>query len=729
MKNSQKHSTFKLDNTPHWFPDDLSLIDKQFEDSYTVYAKHTKREGTIRYWNMCAAFDIEDSSFYLDGEKCATMYVWQVAINGCCILGRTWDEFISFIHHISDNYCDFHNRLIIYVHYLNHEFSFIQKLFSWEKVFCVSERSPIYALTDGGIEFRDSYILTGMSLAKVGSNLTKYKINKLEGDLDYALVRGTETPLDDTELAYCVNDVLVLNAAIQEKIEMEGNIAKIPLTNTGYVRKNLRDRCYPRKDKKARDEYGKLMSSLTIEPEQYPMLKRAFAGGFTHANALYVNDTIKSRVDSFDFTSSYPAVMLSEYFPMSKAKVYNDVSRDEFIELYNNKLLIFNVIFNGIKMKDDVWENIISESKNFPDLLPEEYKGKSNIVSNNGRIVSADHIALTITNIDFGMILKFYDFESLQIGTVLAYEKGYLPKPIIEGCLEFYGNKTKLKDVVGKEAEYARDKGMINCIYGCMVTDIIKDTIEFIDNYGWSTTKADIEESIYKYNDNPRRFLYYPWGIFITSYARRNLFTGILEFGEDYIYSDTDSIKCLNKDSHMGYIEWYNKYITKKVKGVLSHYGIDESKSEPETVKGVKKPIGVWDCETDKFPYTKFKTLGAKRYMYTQDCFDDNGELHKDVIHTTIAGLSKKAGAKFIAAQDDPYDFFSDEMTVDREHTGKLLHTYIDDIREGYLTDYLGNRMYFKEMTAVHLEPTSFSLSETEAFKDYLKGYKENFTW
>ena len=50
---------------------------------------------------------------------------------------------------------------------------------------------------------------------------------KLKGDLDYKLVRGPLTPLDDMELAYCVNDVLIVTEYIREKIELHGTVCRI----------------------------------------------------------------------------------------------------------------------------------------------------------------------------------------------------------------------------------------------------------------------------------------------------------------------------------------------------------------------------------------------------------------------------------------------------------------------------------------------------------------------
>lgn len=714
----------ELDETVYKYPEDADVILSQLDDAPTIYYKRQRPYGQIYYYNIPASFDIEDSSFRQHvsdetpeetkqgGRKFSTMYVWQFSINGKVIIGRTWEQFEELIDKIHE-IVDIRHRLIVYVHYLGHEFSFIQKRFDWDKVFCSSERTPIYAITTGGVEFRDSYILTGKSLEKSAEDLTKYKVKKLSGDLDYNLIRGTKTPMSDKELGYCVHDCLVVDAIIQEKIEQEEKgIAGIPLTNTGYVRRFLRSKCFSPKNEK---EYHNLMDSLTLTGSEYQMLKRCFAGGFTHANARYVGKTFNERVDSFDFTSSYPTVMLSEMFPMSKSEKLTNVSYDEFKDSIEKYLCIFDIQFTNLRMKNDVSENIISSSKCFK---------LENPVINNGRVVRASLLETTITNVDFSYYHNFYEWDSIKIGTLYRYKKAYLPKPIIEALLELYKEKTELKGVPEKVVEYMVKKGMFNACYGCTVTDIVKELIEYTNDLGWFSEKPDIDDAIEQYNNSRNRFLFYPWGVFITAYARRNLFTGIYEFNhctdtcnDDYIYTDTDSIKCINVERHMEYIKTYNKVITIKVNSVLEHYGIDPKASCPKTIKGIEKPIGVWDWETEKTPYTKFKTLGAKRYMYEED----------GIIHTTIAGLGKKKGAEYIASQENPFDFFDDGMSIDSEHTGKLTHTYIDNEMNGILIDYLGNEMEFHELSGVNLEPSPFSISEANEFKEYCQGFHNVF--
>ena len=198
----------------------------------------------VDYYNVPCSFDIETTSFYrqysqLENEKCAIMYEWTLGINGNVIIGRSWNDFISCIKIISDTLKLFpnHKRLIIYVHNLSYEFQFICKRFEWFKIFAIDQRKPIYAITTEGIEFRDSYLLSGYALAKLGEELRKYPVQKMVGDLDYSLMRHEKTELTDKELKYCENDVRVVMAYIKERIEADGNITKIPLTKTGYVRK------------------------------------------------------------------------------------------------------------------------------------------------------------------------------------------------------------------------------------------------------------------------------------------------------------------------------------------------------------------------------------------------------------------------------------------------------------------------------------------------------------
>lgn len=224
----------------YYTPDE---IDKMISDVRHWF--RFARSKNVRYFNVPCAFDIETSSFYQNKEKRACMYEWTFGIFGAVMIGRTWEEFINVVNaiiRILD--LNLEKRLIIYCHNFAYEFQWIRKWLTWDHVFALASRKPIYAVTPSGIEFRCSYLLTGYSLETTAKNLKMFDVKKRVGDLDYKLIRHSGTPLSDDEIGYCINDVRVVMADIMERMIDAGNIAKIPLTKTGYVRQYCRKKCY-----------------------------------------------------------------------------------------------------------------------------------------------------------------------------------------------------------------------------------------------------------------------------------------------------------------------------------------------------------------------------------------------------------------------------------------------------------------------------------------------------
>lgn len=713
---------FELHYKPFTNIDDF--IENVSRETYKkVWKKHGK--GGYYVYNIPCSFDIETSSFYADEHtKQAVMYVWQFGFNGWVVIGRTWTQFIELLQKLQKAF-SLSSDLILYcyVHNLSYEFQFMRRWLEWENVFSVDNRKPIKALCQYGIQFNDSLILSGYKLETVGKNLHKYHVQKLVGDLDYYKIRTPETSLTDNEINYCVNDVLVVMAYIQEYIESENNkITNIPLTQTGTVRKFCRKNCYYgfSDDKNIRQQtyydYRALMDSLQINDiSEYQLLKRAFQGGFTHGNAKHIKHTMKD-VASYDFTSSYPYVMLSEKYPMGKGFILKNVSRETYNKYRNTNLMVFDLHLIGVSQKINVSDNPISVSRCYKVL---------NTVVNNGRVAYADELYLSATNVDLQIYLAFYDIEHCEISNCYCYAMGYLPKNFILSILKVYNDKTKLKGVAGKEREYLHSKELLNSMYGMSVTDVVQDLITYDNNDEWGEEVQDKNELLEKYNHNKSRFLFYPWGIFVTAYARRNLFSGILECGDDYIYSDTDSIKIQNADRHKKYFNEYNTRVVEKLKSMCDFYNIPFELCKPKTVKGVEKLIGVWDYEGT---YEYFKTLGAKRYIY----FDDT-------LHATIAGVSKQGVVDYF---NDKYKNvsretfirkvftdFDNSLVIPDDYTHKLTHTYIDDNISGTVKDYKNNYYNYNEKSVVHLEKTDYNMSLSQAFIDFLKGvqYESRF--
>ncbi len=681
--------------------------------------KHSKRVGkdeSITYYNCITSFDIETTNLYSnkDGKneaESATMYVWQFGFMGKVCLGRTWEEFYSFMRQVEDILgLNTGLRLVTWVHNLSYEWSFINKFFTFDDIFARNERKPIKASTSDGFEFRCTYALSNSNLKTVGSNLLTYNCKK-GGDFDYNLLRGTSTPLTRKEVMYCVYDCLVVNCYIVEVMRNEKcNISTIRMTKTGEVRNIMKKMCLYGVSGK---DFKNTIKELTLGKKEYYMLKEAFAGGMTHADFFRAGEIIEDIISN-DFTSSYPYVLCSEKFPMGKGELSSKMfSAEEIMSLHKmNRGCIFNVTFKNIRTTS-YSETPISISKCRDIKKAEE---------NNGRLIKAKEITMTLTDVDLRNFERFYTWDKSICWSVYVYKMDYLPKQIIYSVLSFYGDKTKLKDVVGEEVNYALGKERVNSIYGMMVTDFVYDKV-YYSEMGWDTEQGDVDECLDRYNTDKNRTTFYPWGVYCTSYARYNLCTGIKAIDDkckelgvvsDYVYADTDSIKFSNPERHMQGFEDYNKEAIEKLEACLTYRNIDLEMYRPKTVKGKEKILGVWDFDGH---YKKFKTVGAKRYMYT----DDNNELH-----ITVAGTNKKAGAKYLSQFEDPFEEFSFDLTIPEEHSGRLSAHYIDESTNGSFIDYLGEEQFYSELSCVVLTPSEFTLKHADVFEKLINlSYEE----
>ena len=393
---------------------------------------------------------------------------------------------------------------------------------------------------------------------------------------------------------------------------------------------------------------------------------------------------------------------------MSKAKLVESIESTEQFEYYlTHYCCLFDIKLSNVTPKVD-FEHPISSSK----LIESE-----GVVKDNGRVIFAESLTMTVTEQDFFVIQEFYNFDLDGVYNFRYYEKGYLPTAFVKAILKLYKDKTELKGIAEEAVNYMISKNMINAAYGMIVTDIVREIIEY-QNDLFQLTKPDLEEAINKYNVSAKRFLFYPWGVWVTSYARANLFSGILACGNDYVYSDTDSIKVLQPEKHRDYIERYNATVMEKLNKAAEFHKINPSEFSPQNRKGEPKPIGVWDFEG---VYDRFKTVGAKRYMCEKD-----GEYY-----LTVAGVNKKKAMEYILkTYADPFDGLEEGLVVPGEYSGRLLLDYCkDEPCSGKVKDYLGELGEFSELSYIHMEPTTYELTysmDYKAYTDMLLDIKED---
>lgn len=134
---------------------------------------------------------------------------------------------------------------------------------------------------------------------------------------------------------------------------------------------------------------------------------------------------------------------------------------------------------------------------------------------------------------------------------------------------------------------------------------------------------------------NKKSFLCFSWGAFCTAYAREKLEEAIrlCTYGVDgkghdkFVYCDTDSVKFIGNVDFTA--------LNNRLRDLSIRHGAFAD--DPE---GNRYYLGVFEREgkyPDKPTYTRFCTLGSKKYVYE----DEEGKLH-----ITIAGVNKQSGAK-----------------------------------------------------------------------------------
>ena len=655
--------------------------------------------------NTIYTFDIESTSYLIlngeiisaseylnlneeDREKalpCACMYIWQFSINETVYYGRTWEEFKSFLDRIESN-CDL--KKYIFVHNLSFEFQFFASQFKIKSVMSRKSRKVMAAkLLDYNIEFRCTYYMSNVSLAYL-PKLFNLNVQKMVGDLDYTKLRTPATKMTETELGYCEHDCLVVYEYIKMELVKYKSVNRIPMTSTGKVRKELQSLVM-------RDyEYRHITrGSINIKPSVYNMLVDAFAGGYTHANYMYTDEVIPN-VDSYDETSAYPYVMVTSKFPMSEFKECHIKTVDDML---TNYAYLLKVTFYNLKCK--YYNNFISASK------------CENIVGalfDNGRIVSAKVVTITLTDIDFRFLLDVYNIESYEINESYYAIYKYLPKKFINFILEKYVNKTKFKNVKGKELDYVKEKNKFNSLYGMTVTNMIRDEVKFDNITGWS--ESELTDSLIfdkLLEEKEKAFLSFSWGVWVTAYARDNLLRRMILLDPYVVYSDTDSLKCAQGYDAKVFDE-YNQSVIKKIQKVSSTLNIPFENYAPEDSKGVKHLLGIFECETGagrKYTYDRFITQGAKKY-----CVEIDGQ-----IEITVSGVPK-SGNKCLKRIED----FRDDLVFDYKYTNKQTIMYNDHQLPVDIVDYLGVKYKVDDKSGCCLLPTTYKLGKSLDYANLL---------
>lgn len=607
-----------------------------------------KRSVTL----SCMGFDIETTNLidrYDNGmikNAKSIMYHWQFGIDKWVILGRTWEQLKQFFTWLDSKLT---TTCIIWVANLGFEFSFLMGHYEIQNCFAREPYHPLKFRILNHIEFRDCLQITGGNLEYLAKNYCSPDNQKKVGDVDFNKIRHTKTPVTEKETGYYINDVTIL-------IEFAGYMFEhyfdIPLTKTGI----LRSECKTEFDK-LRPETKKFIQSLLPTENEYNLVMQyLFSGGYTHGNIFLINQ-VQKNVAGLDIVSSYPAVMLQEYFPMSKFYKHVFTVTDGKItdSALDDYCCYFTAVFTRVRIKHS--HSILSEHK----LIYAQ-----NAKYDNGKLISADAIKVMMTELDYQNFSMFYTWHDCKVRGGKIAKRGKLPCYLTDLIKKYYQLKTDLSNQGKKNTmDYMLAKQKLNSFYGMTVTKIVRVEQQF-DNVTLMFRPVQSKKTWAKVRHST--FLSPYWGIWVTAHARNRLLTMIhaitknSETVSDVIYSDTDSIYVRNYERHKDIIDNFNNRIAALNKTLpddfktLGTFGLD----------------GIHDT---------FKCLGAKRYMYHDGC----------IYHATIAGVNGDVFLDQMPKCTDPYKNFDlyNTAILDMDVSQKHAHAYFPRKNEYLENNYV----------------------------------------
>ena len=653
---------------------------------YRIKKSNPLIQTTKRYIEHLMTFDIETSTIEkTDGSFEGFMYHWQVCIDGYVCFGRTWKEFLTFLRKMNralKNYDDKH-KLLCYIHNFSYEFQFLYSWIKLQDVFAIDKRKPLKAISkDFNIEFRCSYLLSNMNLKKFIENTPNAHYFKGMGDLDYKKVFTPKTTLTMSELGYCYNDVMGLYEAIIYLLK-EDSLDTIPLTSTGYVRRECRTNM--RKNKKNRKQF----LELKLDDKLYQLCKDAFRGGNTASNR-YKTNFINYDVSSYDMSSAYPYAMISGLYPITPFQEETITSLDMLDDYNNHYCTLAYYSFENVKLKKGIPFPYIPYSKCIEFIAP-SYEGifKGKEYCYNGRVLEAEFIKIAMTNYDYQIFINQYEYdeENVRVEDFFYSHKGFLPKELTDTVIEFFTLKSQLKGIEEKEYEYMKSKNKLNSLYGMIVTDIIRQENLFNDQ--WEKGENSTLEEYYSKRNN---FLTYQWGLFVTAICRTNLQKAIDKIGLDCIYIDTDSVKFVGKHDdvfeqiNQEMIDWCTQ------NDIINYVNVGNHKYF----------LGLYDKEKG---YSEFITLGAKKYAFKQT----------NKIGITVAGLNKKSGAKELERKGGLSNF---KIGTEFLNSGRKTVYYNDD-KKHFLTV---QGCQIENASNIALVDTTYTLGMTDVMLSILNG-------
>lgn len=535
-----------------------------------------KKKSNIRYWYKPIFLDIETSH----NHNPAAPKTWITSIccrfNGHTRLFRNVEKWVEWMKLLIILYSlNADDRMVVYIHNASYDLSYLipyiqRDLPGYENKSGIMDGKKIIVYQQSPFEFRCTYLLTGKSLEMWGKDFDVEHKKKI-GMYDYNKIIFPDTPLSDQEQQYIENDVICMEECFAKQLEFtHDNVATIPLTSTGYVRRDLRTAC---NNDYYRNNY---FNNSTLTAESYLYCLNSYAGGYTHNNRFKRSTVQEGPIGHRDFRSHYPSQIRCYPLPFGKAEIYYDCTKkyhrkrhgdiriQQILDLHPRFYTISKILITKCELINinECSMPFLQRSKMF------QLAENSRLICDNGRLLKMirGSFVTYLDNYTLQIISEQYKLE-YEVIKVYRFKNKMCPDCIAGVIDQYFAGKTNYKMEVKRcAAEYGEgslpwlnasihmmlSKNRLNAIYGCMATNPLKDDymMDFredpekpINHKAKFTTLEEIKEGLQVYYGKRNSFLPYQVGCAVTSLARFELYQYIKCIGYDKVlYCDTDSI-------------------------------------------------------------------------------------------------------------------------------------------------------------------------------------------
>lgn len=532
-----------------------------------------------------------------------------------------------------------------------------------------------------------------------------------EQDIDYAipLVSGIAHPepphgaisdicrLTDDDLAYIDNRISFISAIMRYDCDADysGNINMIPLTKTARINRLFDNQKRAACNKSKCNINTMIMHANPLANEEQrkkilPLLKHAFFGGVNFCNKEYINDVLDNVVYG-DFTSAYISAMMLKKYPLGKFEPLPLPKEPQALlndPVYTRKALLITFEVPGLSLKKNAVPFLMSDMRHAWTKFDNQAECEDLAArSVKRRISESGLIRLTLTDIDFKLLLEHYTIKDskMQILAVYGTRYGKLPTYILQVLHKLYSTKANAKDAYNakKQAgidtlqdklQYEDIKSIPARVYGIFT----KSPVVVKYKYTPDTQLVSVEDPNYISPNARYSSVLYQWGVWTTAHVRQELLQlrrSIIKSGSISYYGDTDSLAFKWTAAAAAVIAQYNEQTAANVAKVAEALGVD-----PHELRDLGS------FSVDHFKY--FKYTGTKQYCYVMAT--DAGLKFE----FRAAGLNRSCTYFDDEGGDDPYTkmlLFSVNATIPAEYKPRKVVLYTPHTEQVTYTDRDGS--------------------------------------